>query len=112
MINLVATESGVFNTSHAEIVSDIAPLLAIAIEQVQLREQIQQNSLELEERVEERAQEVKARMADVERLNRGMVNLLQDMQAANRQLEVTTAQLKATNAELESFCLCCFPRST
>ncbi len=48
-------------------------------------------------------QTLQTRMGEVEQLNRGMTNLLEDLQAANRRLKSTTRQLEEANRELESF---------
>jgi PAS domain S-box-containing protein len=48
-------------------------------------------------------QELKDRFEQVDRLNRGMMNLLEDLQSANEHLRFTTRQLEAANAELEAF---------
>ncbi len=65
--------------------------------------QIRRLNEELEQRVKARTAELNQRIDEVERLNRGMINLLEDIQAANHLLTVTTRQLEATNKELEAF---------
>jgi len=57
----------------------------------------------LEELVKERTAQLNARMAQEEYLNRALANLLEDLQAANRKLNATTAQLAEVNLELEDF---------
>lgn len=57
----------------------------------------------LEDAIAERTNELQERVSDVERLNRAMTNLLEDLQASNRRLERTSAQLKAANEELNDF---------
>lgn len=57
----------------------------------------------LEELVRERTGEIQTRVVEVEQLNRGIVNLLSDLQASNRKLEDMAGRLKDTNTELESF---------
>jgi len=73
-------------------------------------DKIQQLNQELEDRVRERTEELNRRVEDVERLNRGMVNLLEDLQSArtasddnSSKYEVANRQLKAINHELEAF---------
>ncbi len=57
----------------------------------------------LEGLVAERTAELNERVAEVEILNRATTNLLQDLQAANRNLEETAGKLEAANKELEAF---------
>jgi len=66
-------------------------------------EALQKAHDQLEERVEERTSELKERMAEAEQLNRGMINLLDDLQAARRHAEKMAGQLQKANQELESF---------
>lgn len=58
---------------------------------------------ELEQRVAARTAELSERVAEVEQLNQAMTNLLEDLQAANRQATEAAEQLKAANAELGTF---------
>jgi PAS domain S-box-containing protein len=48
-------------------------------------------------------EQIRNRMAEVERLNQAMTNLLEDLQAANRKLEETSQKLTEANEELEAF---------
>jgi PAS domain S-box-containing protein len=57
----------------------------------------------LEQRVEERTAELKARTEEAEKLNRAMVNLLEDLRELNRGLETAKRELRMTNSELEAF---------
>ncbi|MCX6031718.1 MAG: PAS domain S-box protein [Chloroflexi bacterium] len=66
-------------------------------------EALRQLNAELEQRVVTRTGELSDRVAEVERLNRTMTNLLEDLQAANRQATDTAQRLKEANAELETF---------
>jgi PAS domain S-box-containing protein len=73
-------------------------------------EEIRRLNAELEARVAARTAELHERVQEVELLNRGMVNLLDDLQASQRataaaaaQLEQANAGLQAANAELEAF---------
>ena len=69
----------------------------------QAEEALQRHAEELERCVAERTAELEERVAEVERLNRALTNLLEDLQAANRNLEATAARLRETNEELEAF---------
>ncbi len=64
---------------------------------------LRQSTRELEEQVHQRTAELERRMAETDRLNRALTNLLEDLQAANRKLASTTRQLEAANQELEAF---------
>lgn len=57
----------------------------------------------LENFVNERTAELAERMQHVEQLNKGMVNLMQDLQIANQRSEATTKKLAIANTELENF---------
>jgi PAS domain S-box-containing protein len=57
----------------------------------------------LEELVAQRTTELNERVAEVEQLNRGMTNLLEDLQAAHHNVEATATKLQEVNQELEDF---------
>jgi PAS domain S-box-containing protein len=57
----------------------------------------------LEELVAQRTAELNARVAEAEQLNQALANLLEDLQAANRNAEITAARLKEVNQELADF---------
>ena len=65
--------------------------------------ELQRHRERLEEIIAERTGELEARVSEVERLNKAMTNLLEDLQASNRRLERTSARLKAVNEELNDF---------
>ena len=58
---------------------------------------------ELERIVAEKTEELKKRVEEVELLNRGMLNLLEDLQAAYRKSERLARRLQESNQELEAF---------
>lgn len=58
---------------------------------------------ELERLVSERTADLKKRIEEVERLNLGMLNLLEDLQAAYRKAERLSRRLQESNQELEAF---------
>jgi PAS domain S-box-containing protein len=72
-------------------------------ERKRIERQLREHRGHLEELVQERTAELKDRMAEVERLNRALTNLLEDFQAANRRLEDTSEKLTEANEELEAF---------
>lgn len=57
----------------------------------------------LENLVEQRTHELQQRIAESDSLNRGMINLMSDLQTAIEQSNATAAQLVEANRELESF---------
>ena len=57
----------------------------------------------LEKLVEQRTHELQQRIAESDSLNRGMINLMGDLQTAITQSNATAAQLVEANRELESF---------
>ena len=57
----------------------------------------------LEELVDERTEELHKRIEEVEQLNRGMMNLFEDLQAAYNKSERLARELKESNEDLESF---------
>jgi light-regulated signal transduction histidine kinase (bacteriophytochrome) len=72
-------------------------------ERKQTEEALREHREHLEELVAERTAQLNDRVAEVERLNRALTNLLEDLQVTNRYLEDTTDKLKEANKELESF---------
>jgi PAS domain S-box-containing protein len=66
-------------------------------------EELRRHREHLEELVAARTAELDKRIAESEGLNRAMTNLLEDLQATNRNLEEATRKLEEANAELESF---------
>ncbi len=76
---------------------------ATGIRNARLYRQVEQHAAGLEERVTKRTAELNRRVDQVEQLNLGMGNLLQDLQSTNRSLADTARQLEATNKELEAF---------
>ena len=72
-------------------------------ERKQGEEKLRRLNTALEQRVTERTAELQEYITEVEQLNQGMLNLLEDLQITNRQLENTSHRLEATNQELESF---------
>ncbi len=72
-------------------------------ERKQTEEKLKQYHESLETLVAERTAELQQRVAEVETLNNEMLNLLTDLQNANKQISLTAQQLKSSNDELESF---------
>lgn len=57
----------------------------------------------LESKVKERTDELRQRVEESERLNRAMINLLDDLQDSNKQLKSLSSHLTDANKELEAF---------
>jgi PAS domain S-box-containing protein len=95
---------------HATAVHDAegTPLFGLAVvedvtELKRAKQALLESHTQLEQRVEERTTELKKRKDEAENLNRGMINLLQDLQTANCDLEQAEQTLRQTNSELEAF---------
>lgn len=102
-LNLKAAEPGWFSEAHIEIAQDVANQLGVALLQARLREQLRRYAGELEQRVAERTRVLEERTADIEKLNRGMLAMLEDLQEANRRYKQASKELQAANAELKTF---------
>lgn len=72
-------------------------------ERRQKEDEIRELNEELEDRVADRTAELERRIAEVERLNSGILNLADDLQLANAKLEQLTRDLKESNRDLEAF---------
>ena len=92
-----------YTSADAVLLGGIANQVALAIRNARLLAEIRQHAAVLEQSVAERTAALQARVAQVERLNRSMLNVLDDLQAANRRTESDARKLKQANAELESF---------
>ncbi|MCI0485033.1 MAG: ATP-binding protein [Blastocatellia bacterium] len=92
-----------FTEKQVVLAEAMAGQAAVAIENARLYEQTQRHAEELEQRVAERTIELQERLAEVERLNATMVNLLEDLQATHRDLEATTSALRESKDEMEAF---------
>jgi PAS domain S-box-containing protein len=86
-----------------DISAGVISLIINITEQKKSEKELTQYREHLEALVAERTAEIKQRVAEVEQLNRGMLNLLADLQATNEYVSRTAQQLEETNAELESF---------
>ena len=78
-------------------------VIADITERVRAEEALREHREHLEKLVTERTVELDQRVAEVEHLNQGMFNLLEDLQAANERTSKTARQLEATNKDLEAF---------
>jgi PAS domain S-box-containing protein len=106
VIGALNVESGrpdAYDEQDEWLLTALAGPAAVAIENARLYEQVRDYAATLERHVAERTAELESRVAEVERLNRAMTNLLQDLQASNQKLEEVSQELRRTNAELETF---------
>lgn len=81
-------------------------ILAVAIDITRRRQteaSLRELNATLEARVRERTNELREQVRETEVVNRAMVNLLEDLQWANRELAATGRELRAANQELEAF---------
>ncbi len=102
-LNLKAAEPGWFNDEHIEFAQDVATQLGVALLQARLREQLRRYGDELEQRVAERTHALEQRTAEIEKLNSGMLAMLEDLKEANLRYEQASRELQAANAELKAF---------
>lgn len=110
VMQLQSPQLDAYKQEDIELLSGLANMAAVAVQNAQLfetlqrsNEQLAQHREHLEDLVAERTCELDRRMVDVEQLNRALSNLLEDQQATNRVLEATTVQLAEVNQELENF---------
>ncbi len=101
---------GAYTLEDQDLLGGLANVAAVAIRnarRVETRarsnEELRLHRERLEELVAARTAELSARVAEVERLNRALTNLLEDLQAANRRLEEAGERLRQANRELEAF---------
>ncbi|HIE25606.1 MAG TPA: PAS domain S-box protein, partial [Anaerolineales bacterium] len=81
----------------------VSTAISSAIARQLAQEETRNLNLVLEKRVKKRTNELKERVNMVEKLNRGMMNLLEDLNIANAIAEKNAENLKQANAELEAF---------
>jgi len=77
--------------------------IGLALENARLFKQIGRHADELEQRIDERTDELRRRVEEGEVLNRGMVNLMEDIQTANQRANSAASRLAVANQELEAF---------
>ncbi len=92
-----------FTEADLRLVESIAFQAAMALENARLFRQISGHADALEKRINERTDELRLRVAEVEQLNSGMVNIMEDIQRANQQVRAAANRLSIANEELEAF---------
>ncbi len=102
-LNLGADQVSAFSEEAVDVLREVADVLGVALQQARLREQLQRYTDELEQRVAERTRALEERTAEIEKLNRGMLAMLEDLQETNRRYEQLSQELQAVNAELKTF---------
>ena len=116
-LTVQSAKEAAFTEEDIAVLQIMADQLAIAIQNARLYKQaqdeiklrtqaeaqLQDTNLALEERVNQRTLELNRRVGLVENLNAGMINLLNDLNAANAIAKTNAENLKQANAELESF---------
>jgi len=68
----------------------------------QAEEELNQYRQQLEDLIDDRTQKLEGRIAEVEKLNAALSNILDDYQIANKKLSTVSSNLSDTNRELES----------
>jgi PAS domain S-box-containing protein len=110
MITLDHHQVSYYTDQDVELVHAFANHAALALENAKLYEKVQQFVSGLEMRVTQRTAELEERFLEVDQLNQGMLNLMEDLQAAHfitsetaHDLEQANVDLAAANNELETF---------
>ena len=102
-LNVDSATPGFFTPEHLRPLQAFAGHAAAAIENAQLYSELRNYVGQLEARVAERTAELQERMAEAERLNRAMANLLEDLQAAQQLSQQASRRLEEINEALETF---------
>ena len=102
MITVDSHEISRYDQSDVDLVRAFANHAALALENVQLYDQVQQFATDLEVRVNKRTAELEERFLEVDRLNQGMLNLMEDLQAAHFVTTATASELEQANMDLAS----------
>jgi len=97
------TTTRFFTVQHQHSAEALAAQAAVAIQNARLYAQLRQQADQLEQRVQEQTAALQGRVGEVERLNRAMHRLLNEVQEAYRKAEATAKQLQEVNADLEAF---------
>ena len=92
-----------FTEHDQRLLESIAYQASLALENARLFKQIGRHADELEQRIDERTDELRRRVEEGEVLNRGMVNLMEDIQTANQRANSAASRLAVANQELEAF---------
>jgi PAS domain S-box-containing protein len=100
---IYSDQTDFFGAERGDFFLTYAQQAAAALENARLYGQIQTYVTFLKNEYDEKNNELKQRVAEVEELNATLARLLEDLQASNHRLEKTTQQLKVANTELESF---------
>ncbi len=88
---------------HRTLAEALAAPAAVAIQNALLYRELEETILSLEQRVKERTAELEARHLESRRLNRALLNVLDDLNATVERLTRTAAELHQANADLETF---------
>ncbi len=97
-----ATPGGL-DDEHRRVAEALAAPAALAIHNALLYRELEDTARTLEQRVHERTQELQQRYQESERLNRALLNVLEDLNATVERLNRTARQLRQAHADLETF---------
>jgi len=117
LMQLQSSRVDAYSQGDMDLLTGMASVAAVAVQNARLYEALQkelavrmlaeealkEHSERLEQMVKERTAELNEQVAGVEQLNRGMINLLEDLQTAKSQVEETAARLQEVNQELSEF---------
>lgn len=92
-----------YQPDHALDAAEFAYHAAVAIENAQLYDKVQRYAAELEQRVAQRTTELQERVSVVEKMNKAMLNVMEDLQASRQQMAFYARNLEQANDELQSF---------
>ncbi len=92
-----------FSADDLRLLESVAYQASLALENARLFKQISGHADDLKQSVDARTEELRQRVAEVETLNRGMVNITEDIQRVNKQVKAAANRLAIANQELEAF---------
>ncbi len=97
------SQENAFSEKDLSLLESVAYQASLGLENARLFKQISVHAEELEQRIAERTEELHQRVVEVEHLNRGMINITEDIQRVNQQVSAAANRLTIANEELEAF---------
>ncbi len=96
-------DEGPFLTEERALLEGIARILSKATEHHEAKEELEKHSEHVENLVREHTIQLDTQIAESEKLNSAMVNVMEDLRASNVKLEDAGRELLASNKELDAF---------